>query len=236
MMAKTQTELVTFNEAIKLEEIKRDPSFGEVSMRLGTAEGALKVIKNIRNSEDRDSASDAVIAAREAEKAWEDIRVEVVTPFNGLVKAINGLFNPRRQDVEAQRKRVNGLVSAYDLRLREEGMKEERQLRRLQEQSQRRMERAGAKPEDLPDFITQAPPPAETTRRTEASTGYQKETWDFEITDKMALIKAVAEGKEDISLLAVNESVIKTMVRQGGRREMPGVRIFRVASTTLRKR
>jgi hypothetical protein len=43
----------------------------------------------------------------------------------------------------------------------------------------------------------------------------------FEVVDKMALIKAVADGREDVSLLTVNESVIKTMVRQGGRREMP---------------
>lgn len=61
--------------------------------------------------------------------------------------------------------------------------------------------------------VATAPTPIVATTTPKVSGISRKTTWKGEITDKMALIKAVAEGKAPATLVDINESVLNQMAR-----------------------
>jgi hypothetical protein len=57
--------------------------------------------------------------------------------------------------------------------------------------------------------------------------GSLKTTWTWEVQDKMALLKAIVDGKESADLVITNDTVITALVRgKTGRRTITGLRVY----------
>ena len=58
--------------------------------------------------------------------------------------------------------------------------------------------------------------------------GGLKVVWEWEVESLMDLVQAVAQGREPIDMLRVNDTVINAMVRKGARQKIAGLRIHPV--------
>jgi len=91
----------------------------------------------------------------------------------------------------------------------------------------------------LAERVLEAPidTPAIVVERPKAPTGIaMRTTWRTEIVDKMALIRAVAEGRAEAGLLTVNQSALDGMARSlKGALSVPGVRVVAEKSVAARR-
>ncbi|QRE00645.1 hypothetical protein [Pseudomonas phage Itty13] len=142
-----------------------------------------------------------------------------------LKGAIVNFQAAEQRRIEEEQRRINAEAEAE--RQRQE---EERQERIAEAEAAGDHEAAAAISEEL----TFAPvvPQAEQTKLSGIST---RSVWKGRVTDKMALIKAVAEGRADMALLEVNQQVLDGLAKAlKGSLSIPGCEPFEDKSVSVR--
>lgn len=171
------------------------------------------------------------------------------SPFQAC-KAIDGFFNGMRADLrasllagfQAQDRYINDKI-IYERRERERVAALERQ-RADQALAEARRQRASdeavndaMRAEAVAEVaeIAAAAPITNLARSTSMGgvTVSAKTTWTWEVTDLLALVKAVAEGKAPITFLAANDRQIDAWVKQQqDKTNVPGIAVTPVYSAT----
>jgi vacuolar-type H+-ATPase subunit H len=180
-------------------------------------------------------------------KDLETKRKEITTPMDQAKKRIMDLFRGPL-DVLTQAKTVveRGMASYYQEqeRIRREAERKAREeAAKIQEKLRREAERKAAKLEDkgqadearalreqAPVVVPAAAPPPP-----KAAGTHTRESWTAEVVDKMALIKAVAEGRANHMLIEPNQSALnKQAAALKGALDIPGVEPRRQLSVVSR--
>lgn len=145
------------------------------------------------------------------------------------------------QEAEAAYKRAIATYETEQERIRRQRAAElTAEARRIEEDERLReataLEAAGET--QLAERVLEAPieTPAIVIERPKAPAGIIRTTWRTEVTDKMALVRAVAEGRAEAGLLTVNQSALDGMARSlKGAMSVPGVRVVAEKSVAARR-
>lgn len=201
--------------------------------------------------------------ARKLKNQVENLRKSTVQPLNDHVKDVNNLAKSFTEPLDAAERDLKAKISSYQTKLRIEQEKkaalareearrqqerieaEQREIREAAEVKAREAAEALKKETDAaaraalertiaeeteaanaPVQVAVAPviPEIPKTVRTESGSAHQRMTWEFEIEDKSMVPP---------EYLMVDEKAIRQAVK-AGIRQIPGVRIFELASTTFR--
>lgn len=168
-------------------------------------------------------------AAHEGHKAICALEARFIAPLDEA----RGFVQPKviAYEEEAQRR-----AEAERIRLEAELRKEE-EARRLNEAIA--AEEAGVPPE-VTDEILEAPvvaPPVYVPPQTAQVKGVARTvTWSAQVEDLHALVRFVAEKKEWLNLLTVNQSALNSLAKsQKELLSLPGVRVVKTAGMAVRK-
>lgn len=174
-----------------------------------------------------DQAGDFCKKIKLASKKIEEKRKFFVEPYNYVVKQINGLFKDKTNQLdEIERKIKNKMMFWYDAEQR----KREAEMLKIQQQNQRKIEKAAEKQEANPDKIIMPPvlksePVAlEKTSAGETSTTTVKTIWKWEVEKPDAIPR---------EYLTTDDKKISGLVR-AGLRVIPGIRIYPEKNPSIR--
>lgn len=162
------------------------------------------------------SAADLLRDIKDRGKELEKKRKAITEPMDAAKKATMDMFRPAVDAIESLEKLIKGRMSDF-VREQERLVREaEAQARENQRKEQERLHkqaealRAKGKDEKAEAIEQQAATtvamPATHMQATASGASHRK-IWKAKLTDKMALIKAVAEGRASAELLDYNESV-----------------------------
>lgn len=190
----------------------------------------LKTIPRIRSDEEEAGAVETLAALRKLKKSAEAMRTEIVSWPDRFCSVINTFFRrevkePLTQMEKALEENLGRYRAEKALAAQKEAERQARELARLG----KRLEKAGVSMPAMPAPSARV----ESAVRTESGTAYTTKTWTWEVTDKTALIRAVAEGREKPEALDVNGRYITGLVRAGVR-EIPGIRVFQTESLRVK--
>lgn len=158
-------------------------------------------------------------------KELEEKRKGIVGPMNEAVKRVNEFFRAPLQflaDAEAAIKRSmitfdneqNRIRREEEARLQEIARKEQERLTKAAEKKAATAEAKGDtwKAEEIRESVPVVAAPVLADKPKVAGIA-MRTTWSGEVTNKMELIKAVAEGKAPATLLDVNMPALNQMAR-----------------------
>lgn len=203
----------------------------EAETMLSVAQGFL-----IRNQDEYGGAVIQLKAVKAKAKELEESRVSMTKPLDTSKKTIMDFFRKPLQfltDAETSIKRAMLTFDNEQARIRREqeakaqeaARKEQDRLDKLAEKKAEKAEAKGntEKAEEIRASVPVVPVPimAAAPKVQGIST---RTTWGGKVTDKMALIKAVAAGQAPASLLDVNMPALNQMARAlKGEMNFPGV-------------
>jgi hypothetical protein len=183
----------------------------------------------ITTSEDFTLAAENLRGFKAQEKELVTKERGLLDPINLAHKGIKDLFKPPLVFLKKAEVKIKESMVVYDRkvetarkleekRLQDIAEKEEKRLLKLTEKKIERAEASGKteRVEELKEEIETAPQaiaPTLAVKAPAASGISYKTTWSGEVTDKMALIKAVAAGKAPETLLDVNTKTLNQMAR-----------------------
>ena len=212
----------------KKTELEQDPAVIE-AMKIISKIDQFKVLV-IKNDDQEDQYNEMFLQAKQVDKALDTRRVELVDPYNKLVKSINGYFKSIVEPVKAKMGEIENALKKWRYMKAEEARKAQERIQREQERLQVRMEKKGI---DMPIPILVAPKP-QTIVRTASGSTYEKREWKVkEVSDIKMLAKAVADGAIPTDALMPNMTVLNRLVK-AGYREIPGVVIHEEVSLATR--
>lgn len=205
----------------------------------------------IATVEEYEGAADWLKQIKARAKAIEEQRVELTKPLNATIKKINDLFRRPAdllQKAEASLKR--GMLSYQQAeerkrlveqeRLRELARKEEERLRKLAEaravtaEKKGDLERAEAIRENVPTIPVPVVAPVTVPKVAGMAT---RELWKCEVTDVMALVKAVAAGEVPSEAILPNDKYLGQTARAlKSNLRWPGVRVWSEESLAVTAR
>jgi hypothetical protein len=187
--------------------------------------------------------------------AVADLRTEIVAHHEPIKRAAHAAW---QQVITAEKRLLNPVVeaervykagiAAYEaeqLRLEAEARaKAEAEARRLaEEQRERELEQAEAEGADVEEITAMINAPLVVERPAVEPTFQPAKglslaaTWKGEVTSLDTLVKAIAAGKANISLVMPNEVAINQLARATrGTLQIPGIRFFTQASVRAGRR
>lgn len=167
-----------------------------------------------------------------------DEKKKFTEPYNDALKAVRGWFKPGEERLEKVISMLQRKMSAYVVEEQERRKKAQREAdaaaeaerRRLAERA-RRAEEAGKeeKAQELQqkaaEVVTEVVP-----QRVQAETTKTTMVWKGRVKDKIAFIKAVADGVIPDSLVEIDEGKLNGIARQSeGGMKFPGVEWYQEA-------
>lgn len=174
-----------------------------------------------------------------------EAREKVKKPLDDAAKVAHAWFNGLRDSLREFRLAVDGVQTAYlrekaalAQQQRDEEAKQARdaaevaRLKALAEEGEERAVTEAARTAEIADRATQAAAAPRTEMARSTSTGGTTTTlrsnWTHQVTDLMALVKAVAEGKQPLIFLTANTAMINAAIKNKDTalRECPGLDIF----------
>lgn len=210
-------------------------------------------LNGIRDDNDNSKLTDLFSQVRDhATGEIEAARQKVKSDPLAAARAIDGYFNRQRQPLETWLQTAAKVQKEY---MRAKLARERREREAHAEAAQREAEHAiaAARKANTPDAIekaieaeqaaeaanenaTASVPDLTRTYSTLGSTTSASRTWAYELTDMVALCRAVGEGKAPVTFVLPADSAIKSAIRQkhGAIRECPGLHIFE--DITVRRR
>lgn len=188
---------------------------------------------SIKTDEDEKLAVESVAAISTTIKEAEAMRQSVVAFPKKFTSMVDGMFKGLTDDLKSYKSTLSDYLTAYQNKKRVEQQKAQDRIQKAMNESIAKMEKAGIDVSSVPVVAPRFVEPAKV--RTENATAYTKTRWVFEVTDKRALVMAVAAGVEKLEALDVNEQYIRGLV-SAGVRDVPGVRIYQEQSTQIRAR
>ena len=179
----------------------------------------LRGIKALRN-EIAESCDPVISAAHKAHKVAVEQKKTLEAP---LVTAETVLKGAMGRYVESEQRKAR--EEAARLAAEQRRIDEERRLAEAVDLEAAGEMEAAAKLIEEP--VVSLPPPVVRSAVPKLAGVSTRDVWRFEVTDLAALVKAVAEGRASIGLLAANETAIGGMVRSlKGAAAIPGVRVW----------
>lgn len=162
------------------------------------------------------SAADLLADIKQRGKALEEKRKAITSPLDAAKKAAMDMFRPAVDAIAEFEKAVKGKMAGFvreqDRLRREEEARAAEAARKQQEKLMAQADKAAAagKLEKAEALEMQAASTVAVTPAVEtpvASGAHARRVWKARLTNKMELIKAVAEGNASPELLDYNESV-----------------------------
>lgn len=210
-------------------------------------------------------AADELRKIAGAAKDLTALRITYTKPLDEAKSEIMGLFGPATDMLGKAERLLRDNVGSYqtkkqreadearqraEAKARAEREKAAREAREAQLEAER-LAKAGADAEALQraqqkaeeaneaaEVAAVAPPPMPAVAEPAKVSGISsRETWKFEVTDLVALVKAAAERPELLGYLQADEKAIGATVRgMKGRTNIPGVRAYSEQTTAVRSR
>lgn len=175
-------------------------------------------------------------------KLAEARRVAEKQPFIDGGNAVQGFFKKLVADIEAGRDLIRARMTDFAIKL--EAAQREAAKREAEAAAERAKAAAAEAAETMePAKLDQAADLARVAERADqhaeskpadhsrvygqhGTVSSLRETWNFEVSDKLALMRAILAGEAPADCLMVNEIYVRRLVVVEKRREIPGVRIF----------
>lgn len=193
---------------------------------------------------DDDSAGRAATLAKvlaDISKGAERRRVEIKEPYLAASRKIDGAFVTFIESVETVRKKVIGLIGAYQRELERRALEERQRLAREAEEKEaaaRDAEAAGRHVEaarlesqaSKAQAQSFAPPESSTIRSSYGQTASARTEWKFEVFDRTKLPMVVTSHPK---VIEAQNAVIASLVRSGTR-EIAGCRIYSQKTTVVK--
>lgn len=191
-----------------------------------------------------DAAAVELKSIKAKAKELEETRKSLTKPIDEAKAKIMDFFCQPLDFLAKAESAIKGSMLTYQneqerLRREEEARRQEI-ARREQEKLQKRAEKAAEKgqtekAEALMETAQAIPTPIVTPTIQKVAGIATKTTWKAEVTDKMALIKAVAAGQVPMSVLDVNQTVLNKMaVALKEELNYPGVKAVAEQSMAVR--
>lgn len=190
----------------------------------------------VATTQDYETAGTQLKVIKDRARDLDNQEKSITKPINDSLRQIRDLFR-RPKDVLANAERAlkQAMTSYYQAQERkrleeqrkveEAARKERERLARLAEKAEQRGDEQKA--EQFEERATQVQAPVIAQQKPRMSGVSVREVWKYEITDKMALIKAVADGKASPDLLSVNGAEIGRRVRAlKGEFNVAGIRAY----------
>lgn len=201
-------------------EITFDPKWVEQKAQILERAGR---ITTVESQVDYDEAEVSLTRLTKTSNAMETYRKEVSEPFLEAQRIIKRVGDDARADLEAEKVRIKALMTAFYV--------EQKRLRQIEEEqiaAARAKEIEEAAKGDDPfaeQVVMQKPVQVAPTPTVQRAMSAVVESWDFEITNPNNVPREYC---------APNESIIRSAIKKGGIRSIPGVRIFE--TTNVRSR
>lgn len=212
-------------------------------------EGIVKEVSVIivNDEESRSAASEVMKKIRSREKRIDDLRKEIIKPYQDQVKTYNAAFNNELDKLVRARKLIEQKLEAYmqflekkaaEEQARIEAKKREAEEKARKEAEELKKQAAEAKNVEQKEFLEEqaekkvfeaqiAHMPAEqvqNTIRTDTGTVTRKKVWDFQITDEQEFIKHFPE------LCSPDTTKIREYIQaQKEETEIHGLKVFQKA-------
>ncbi len=188
-------------------------------------------------------ATEAVVqckrAARWVEENFGDARKAAHEAWKAITKAITRLTEPIEGAATTFSRKANGWREAENRRIEAEARKAEEAARKKADEEKlaiaadldaNGLHDAADRVLEEPTIV--APPVVREVPKVEGATF--KENWTWELTDKVALVKAIAEGKLSADLLEVARGPMTALVKATkGKVVIAGVRVFNAGSISV---
>jgi hypothetical protein len=159
-------------------------------------------------------------------KELEEKRTGIVKPMNEAVKRVNEFFKAPLQFLTDAEAAIKKSMITYDneqarllreqqAKLQEEARKEQVRIAELAEKTAAQCEEKGDtwSAAEIRESVPVVSAPILADNKVKVAGISTRTTWSGEVTDKMALIKAVAEGNAPATLLEVNMPALNQMAR-----------------------
>lgn len=185
-------------------------------------EAEADALKAIRTEADEMKASEVDRALGEKEREGDRRRLDVIEPYNQLVKAWNGMWNVGKDKVRVAREKVKALMAQRARETRKAAEAEaEAERKRLAKNYAAQTKRAEVSGREAPP----PPPPVEAVKVSKVGGSTISMVWKIEVED----IKAVPA-----KYLLVDKGLIKADLvaaeRQGQQMVIPGIKAGKVES------
>lgn len=190
-------------------------------------------------------SADRYTAAGEYLTEIKALRHEIADTFDPIIRKAHAAHREacdRKRQVEAPLVEAEGLLKTSMARYVEAERRREAEERRRLEEAARKaeeearlaeaaaLEEAGQAElaEQVLELPSVAPPPVVAPAAPKVAGVTTRETWDAEVTDKLALVRAIAAGQVPLAAVDVNQGVLRQQARSlGAELRWPGVRAFK---------
>lgn len=175
----------------------------------------------------------------ELHRAWtygETQRVEFTKPLNEVIRKINGVFKARLDPVAEIKDSLRLAMSAYGRaelawKRAEEERKRKEEIKRREDEQLKKAEAAAAMGlNGTADKILEKPiaaPRVEVEGATDRARSSNTVKWTARIVNKVAFIRAVAEGQIDPEYISIDEPAVrKAAAALKSAMKWPGVEVF----------
>jgi type I site-specific restriction endonuclease len=223
------------------------PIVTDIAAFAGTIEGI-----DVTDEETQGQVGDLVKMMTHRRRKIEDKRESLVKPLNAVVREINALFKPPRDQIDKivaeAKKKMNRFAQAQVAIANEakrlEREKAETERREAQELADALRKKAGQDAAQVAEVVVDeaekkvevaaAPAKVATTRGQESSVIVTK-TWKAEVVDLLELARAIAEGRAPVTMIEPNMKALQDFARElKDEGTVNGVRIYLDVSTSVR--
>lgn len=234
-MSESETEIISiptteFGVELEVSKIKQSKSLDTIFQQAANYKLTVGKIK-VNSDEEERLAVESIAAIATTIKDSEALRLSIITYPKKFTTMVDGIFKKVKDELGGYRSQVESVLLRYQNKKRIEQQKAQDRMQKEVDRQRGRLDKLGLDSSVIPEKAPQVVDPP--TVRTESATSYVQKSWTFEVTDKLALIKAVAEGKEKPEALEVNEQYIKALIRAGVR-ELAGVLIYEKNTMAIR--
>lgn len=236
---------ITTQKALAIAELT--PIVTDVAAFAGTIEGI-----DVADEETQGQVGDLVKMMQHRRKKLEDKRESLVKPLNSVVREINALFKPPRDQID----KIVGIAKKKMTRFAQAQIaieQEKKRIEREEAETERReaaelaaalRKKAGAEAEPIAETVIQAAEkkvekaaeaPKVAPSRGRESTVIVSKTYKAQVVDILELCQAVADGKLPTHVLEPNmtalNDIARTLKDEG---TINGVRFYLDVSTSVR--
>lgn len=223
------------------------PIVTDIAAFAGTIEGI-----DVADEETQGQVGDLVKMMQHRRRKLEDKRESLVKPLNSVVREINALFKPPRDQIDEivglAKKKMNRFAQAQvaieNEKKRIERQEAERERREAAELAEALRKKAGIDAEPIAETVVReaekkvekaAEAPKVAASRGQESTVIVSKTYRAEVVDILELAQAVADGKLPTKVIEPNmtalNDIARTLKDEG---TINGVRFYQHVSTSVR--
>lgn len=223
------------------------PIVTDIAAFAGTIEGI-----DVTDEETQGQVGDLVKMMQHRRRKIEDKRESLVKPLNSVVREINALFKPPRDqidDIVGQAKKKMNRFAQAQVAIAQEAKRQEREKaakerKEAQDLADTLRKKAGQDAVQVAEVVVEeaekkvekaAEAPKVATTRGQESSVIVTKTWKAEVVDLLELVRAIADGRAPITMVEPNMRALQDFARElKDEGTVNGVRIYLDVSTSVR--